>query len=78
MTGAIRKVLTEKPGEFDLRAYMKEARNAMQKVCEERMIAFGQAGHAFDVPIVTKEEMAKAYMEGKYGDNAIPGKPYVK
>ncbi|CDZ81197.1 Fructose-bisphosphate aldolase [Candidatus Rubidus massiliensis] len=75
MTGAIRKVLTEKPGEFDLRAYMKEARNAMQKVCEERMIAFGQAGHAFDVPIVTKEEMAKAYMEGKYGDNAIPGKP---
>lgn len=72
MTGAIRKFLMEHPAEFDLRAYMKPARAAMQKVCEERMIAFGQAGHARDVPLVTLEEMAAAYLAGKYGEDAKP------
>lgn len=72
MTGAIRKFLMENPSEFDLRGYMKPARAAMQKVCEERMIAFGQAGHAPQVPYVTLEEMAKRYKEGKYGESARP------
>lgn len=72
MTGAIRKVLTENPSEFDLRAYMKEARAAMQKVCEERMIAFGQAGQAPNIPYFTLEQAAKDYKEGKYGESAIP------
>jgi fructose-bisphosphate aldolase class II len=75
MTGAIRKVMAESPEEFDLRAYMKEARLAMQKVCEERMRAFGQAGHAAEVPILTLEEMAKGYREGKYGESAKPTQP---
>lgn len=72
MTGAVRQVLMENPKEFDLRAYMKMARSAMQKVCEERMREFGQAGHAASVPIVTLEQMAKDYREGKYGENAKP------
>lgn len=72
MTGAIRKVLTENPAEFDLRAYMKEARTAMEKVCAERMQEFGQAGHAAAVPIVTLEQMAKDYIAGKYGESAKP------
>jgi fructose-bisphosphate aldolase class II len=46
MTGAIRKVLWENPEKFDLRDYMKPARSAMQQVCKDRMIAFGQAGQA--------------------------------
>lgn len=72
MTGAIRKFLVENPAEFDLRGYMKPAREAMQKVCEERMRAFGQAGHASKVPIVTLEQMAIDYRAGKYGESAIP------
>lgn len=72
MTGAIRKFLTENPSEFDLRAYMKSARSAMQKVCEERMIAFGQAGHAPKIPYFSLEQTAKDYKEGKYGENAKP------
>lgn len=72
MTGAVRKVLTTNPAEFDLRAWMKEARSAMQKVCEERMVQFGQAGHAAQVPIVTLEQMAKDYIGGKFGKNAMP------
>jgi fructose-bisphosphate aldolase class II len=62
MTGAIRKVFAMNAAEFDPRAYLKPARDAMQKVCEERMIAFGQAGHAGQVPMVPLDEMARRYM----------------
>lgn len=61
ITGAIRKALIEKPEEFDPRYYMKPARDAMQKVVEERMIAFGQAGQASKIRQVTLAEMAKKY-----------------
>jgi fructose-bisphosphate aldolase class II len=61
MTAAIRKVLTEHPDEFDPRKYLTPARDAMQKVCKDRMVAFGQAGHARKVPKITLEEMAKRY-----------------
>ncbi len=49
ITGAIRKVLTENPAEFDPRAYLKPARAAMKQVCIDRMVAFGQAGNAADL-----------------------------
>jgi len=61
MTGAIRKVLFEKPEEFDPRSYLKPAREAMKKVVMERMIAFGQAGHAGDYQPIPLEEMARRY-----------------
>jgi fructose-bisphosphate aldolase class II len=61
ITGAIRKVFAENPAEFDPRAFMKPARAAMQKVCEERMTQFGQAGKAQKIRRVTLEEMAKKY-----------------
>jgi len=46
ITGAIRKVLTESPEEFDPRKYLAPARAAMKEVCLARMKAFGQAGQA--------------------------------
>ena len=61
ITGAIRKVLMEKPEEFDPRSYMKPARDAMKKVVAERMTQFGQAGHAKDYVPLPLEEMAKRY-----------------
>ena len=45
ITGAIRRVLSEHPDKFDPRDYLKPAREAMQQVCKERMISFGQAGN---------------------------------
>lgn len=72
ITGAIRKVFSETPDKFDPRDYLKPARAAMQKVCEERMRQFGQAGRAKDVPIVSLAQMATAYSAGKYGDAARP------
>jgi fructose-bisphosphate aldolase class II len=53
ITAAIRKVFQSDPSKFDPRDYLKPARAAMQQVCKERMIAFGQAGHA--------SRMAKEY-----------------
>ncbi len=61
ITGAIRTVFANKPEEFDPRAYLKPARDAMKKVCAERMKQFGQAGNASKIRQVTLEEMAKKY-----------------
>ena len=61
ITGAIRKALMEKPAEFDPRYYLKPAREAMKKVCKERMIQFGQAGRASKVRQVSLEQMATKY-----------------
>jgi len=66
ITGAIRKVLVESPEKFDPRDYLKPAREAMQKVVEQRMIAFGQAGHVGDYALATLAEYA-----GKYASAAI-------
>jgi fructose-bisphosphate aldolase class II len=64
MTGAIRKVFSEKPGEFDPRKYLGPAREAMRKVCVDRMTAFGQAGHAGQIKTVTCKEMVAIYARG--------------
>ena len=61
MTGAVRKVLWETPEKFDVRDWMKPAREAMKKVCSARMISFGQAGNASKIKPITLEEMAKKY-----------------
>jgi len=61
MTGAIRKVFTETPEEFDPRKYLGPARAAMEEIVKARMIAFGQAGQAPGIPIVTLQEMAARY-----------------
>ena len=61
ITGAIRKVFAETPGKFDPRDYLKPARVAMAEVVKARMIAFGQAGWADKVPVVSLEEMAARY-----------------
>jgi fructose-bisphosphate aldolase class II len=61
MTGAIRKVLGEEPGEFDPRSYLREAREAMQAVVAERMRQFGQAGHAREIEALPLDEMQLLY-----------------
>jgi fructose-bisphosphate aldolase class II len=61
ITGAIRKVLMEKPEEFDPRSYMKPAREAMKKVVALRMTQFGQAGHAGDYQPIPLAKMAERY-----------------
>jgi fructose-bisphosphate aldolase class II len=61
ITGAIRRVFHNNPEAFDPRKYLKPAREAMAQVVKDRMVAFGQAGWADKVPLVTLEQMAQRY-----------------
>jgi fructose-bisphosphate aldolase class II len=61
ITGAVRKVLFESPEKFDPRDFLKPSREAMKKVCAERMVQFGQAGNAGKVKCITLAEMAARY-----------------
>ncbi|QQQ19538.1 fructose-bisphosphate aldolase class II [Brevundimonas vitis] len=64
ITGAIRKVLAEKPGEFDPRAYLKPAKEAMRKVCMQRFQEFGCEGQASYIKPMSTAHMAKRYASG--------------
>ena len=64
MTGAIRKVFAENPGEFDPRKYLVPAMAAMTKLCVERFEAFGTAGNADRIRAIPTGEMAKRYASG--------------
>ena len=61
VTGAIRKVFAEKPGEFDPRKYLGPAREALYQVILGKVKDFGQAGHAKDFKPLTLEDMKKLY-----------------
>jgi fructose-bisphosphate aldolase class II len=61
ITGAIRKVFAESPEKFDPRDYLKPAREAMKKVCVDRMVAFGQAGQASKIKPVSIGKFASYY-----------------
>ena len=61
MTGAIRKVLKNKPEEFDPRKYLGPAKIAMEKVCIDRLERFGTAGMADKIKPIPLEKMAKNY-----------------
>ncbi len=65
ITGAIRKVLAEKPGEFDPRAYLKPAKEAMRKVCTQRYQEFGAEGWASKIRVVPLAQMAAKYHSGE-------------
>ncbi|MFW6256185.1 MAG: ketose-bisphosphate aldolase [Candidatus Sumerlaeota bacterium] len=59
ITGAIRKVFSEKPEEFDPRKYLGPARTALYEVILGKVKDFGQAGHAGDFTAMSLDD-AKA------------------
>ncbi len=65
MTGAIRKVFAENPGEFDPRKYLKPAMEAMRAVCRQRFEEFGAAGWASKITPLPLSAMAKRYVSGE-------------
>ena len=49
MTAGIRKVMAEKPAEFDPRKYLGPARDRMKAMYAHKIInVLGSAGHAYD------------------------------
>lgn len=61
LTGAIRKVFAEHPGEFDPRKYLAPGIEAMSAVCRDRFEQFGSAGHATRIKSIALPEMAARY-----------------
>lgn len=61
ITGAIRTFFKADPEKFDPREYLGPARSAMQKVCKERMVQFGQAGNAGKIKAKPLSEMVAFY-----------------
>ena len=61
MTGAVRRLLAEKPSEFDPRKFLTAAKKAASDICLQRFEAFGCAGQALKIKPVPLEQMAKRY-----------------
>ena len=65
MTGAIRRYFAENPSKFDPRDYLKPAREAAKKICRARFEAFGTAGQAGKIKVITLDRMAERYKSGE-------------
>ena len=65
MTGAMRKLMAEKPEEFDPRKFLAEATKAAKGICTSRFEAFGSAGQASRIRAVPLDEMANRYAKGE-------------
>ena len=61
MAAAIRKVATKNKSEFDLRKFMKPAKEAMMAVCKSRYQSFGCEGQASKIKPIALDKMAKSY-----------------
>jgi fructose-bisphosphate aldolase class II len=64
-TGAIRRYLAKDPAEFDPRKYLKETVKAMKDICKTRYEAFGTAGQADRIRVLSLEAMATRYAKGE-------------
>ena len=67
MTGAMRRLMAQKPEEFDPRKFLAAATLAARKLCEERFAAFGTAGQAAKIRPLPLDAMADLYAGGKLG-----------
>ncbi|MCG8612456.1 MAG: class II fructose-bisphosphate aldolase, partial [Pseudomonadales bacterium] len=63
-TGAIRRFLGQNTSEFDPRKYLAVATKAMTEICIARYEAFGTAGNASKIKVVSLESMFERYLDG--------------
>ena len=60
-TGAMRRMMAEKPSEFDPRKFFAETVEAMKQICVDRYEAFGTAGNADKIRPISLEKMVDRY-----------------
>ena len=65
MTATLRKTMAEHPEEFDPRVLLKSAMIAARSVCKNRFEAFGSAGQAAKIKVISLEKMASRYAAGE-------------
>ena len=65
MTGAVRQFQAESPDKFDMREWMKPAREAAKAVCKQRYQEFGCEGQGAKVKGMPLSVMAQKYAQGE-------------
>jgi fructose-bisphosphate aldolase class II len=65
MTGAVRKFMAENPDKFDMREWMKPAREAAYRICKQRYLEFGCEGQAAKLRPLPLGEVARRYAQGE-------------
>lgn len=64
-TGAVRRFLAENPSAFDPRAFLKETTIAMRDIAAARFEAFGTAGNASKIKVLSLDAMTERYISGE-------------
>jgi fructose-bisphosphate aldolase class II len=64
-TGAVRKFLAENKKEFDPRKWLAASTKGMKEICKARYEAFGCAGQASKIKVISLEDMTKRYEKGE-------------
>jgi len=64
-TGAVRKHLEENKSNFDPRKFLKASTAAMKDICKARYEAFGCAGYASKIKIISMDDMVARYNSGE-------------
>ena len=65
MTAAMRRHMAENPSHFDPRDFLKPARQAAQKICQDRFQAFGCSDQASKIKSISMVDMAARYQKGQ-------------
>ena len=65
MTGAVRQFQAENPDKFDMREWMKPAREAAKAICKQRYLEFGCEGQGGKIKGMPLSVMAEKYARGE-------------
>ena len=71
MTGAVRKFQAENPDKFDMREWMKPAREAAKAICKQRYVEFGCEGQGAKIKGVPLSVMAEKYAKGELAHKVV-------
>ena len=71
MTGAVRKFQAENPDKFDMREWMKPAREAAKAICKQRYVEFGCEGQGAKIKGVPLSVMAEKYATGELAQKVV-------
>ena len=71
MTGAVRKFQAENPDKFDMREWMKPAREAAKAICKQRYLEFGCEGQGAKIKGVPLSVMAEKYAKGELAQQVV-------
>ncbi len=71
MTGAVRKFMAENPEKFDMREWMKPAREAAKAICRQRYVEFGCEGQGSKIRGDSLQVVAARYARGELAQEVV-------